>query len=88
MKRVGVAELKNNLSRYLRAAEMGQTIEITNRARGVARLVPVDPGRRVLIAPATRLIADVQARRIPPLNLAIDLATVLDDERADRVPPG
>lgn len=88
MKRVGVAELKNNLSRYLRAAEAGETIEVTDRARPLARLVPVDPARRATIRPAPRSLAEVRARRIAPLKLGVDLATILDEERADRVLPG
>ena len=88
MKRVGVAELKNNLSRYLRAAEAGETIEVTDRARALARLVPVDAPRHATIRPGTRSLADIRARHIAPLRLRIDLATILDEERADRVPPG
>ncbi|TAL09086.1 MAG: type II toxin-antitoxin system prevent-host-death family antitoxin [Chloroflexota bacterium] len=88
MKRVGVAELKNNLSRYLRAAEAGETIEVTDHARALARLVPIDAPRRVTIRPATRTLADIQARQIAPLRLGVDLGTILDDERADRVLPG
>lgn len=88
MKRVGVAELKNNLSRYLRAAEAGETIEVTDRARALARLVPVDAPRRATIRPATRSLADIQARQITPLRLGIDLGMILDEERADRVLPG
>ena len=85
MKRVGVAELKNHLSRYLRAAEAGETIEVTDHARALARIVPVGgPGRRAAIRPATRSLAEVRARRVPPLALSVDLATILDEERADR----
>ena len=91
MKRVRVAELKNNLSRYLRAAEAGETIEVTDRARPLARLVPVDPvdpARRATIRPAPRSLAEVRARRIAPLKLGVDIATILDEERTDRVLPG
>lgn len=88
MKRVGVAELKNNLSRYLRAAEAGETIEVTDHARTLARLVPVDEPRRATIRPATRPLAEIRARHIVPLRLSIDLATILDEERGDRVLPG
>jgi prevent-host-death family protein len=89
MKRVGVAELKNNLSRYLRAAEAGETIEVTDHARALARIVPAaGSGRRITIQPATRPLAELRARRLAPLALAVDLATILDEERADRrLPP-
>ena len=88
MKRVGVAELRNSLSQHLRAAEAGETIEVTDRARAMARLVPVDAPRRATIRPATRSLADIRTRHIVPLDLGIDLATILDEERADRVSPG
>ena len=85
MKRVGVAELKNNLSRYLRAAEAGETIEVTDHARALARLVPMDARRGATIRPATLSLADIRARQIVPLKLGVELATILDEERADRV---
>jgi prevent-host-death family protein len=44
-KSVGVHEAKTNLSRLLDEVANGQEIEITNRGRAVARLVPV--GRRM-----------------------------------------
>ena len=37
MKQVGVAELKNNLSRHLRAVESGEVIEVTDHDRPIAR---------------------------------------------------
>ena len=88
MKRVGVAELKNNLSRYLRAAEAGETIEVTDHARALARLVPVDTERRVTIRPATRPFAEVRARRIEPLHVGLNVDAALEEERADRTLPG
>ena len=84
MKRVGVAELKNNLSRYLRAAEAGETIEVTDHARALARLVPAEVRARATIRPATRSLAEVRARRLSPLDLGVDLAVILEEERADR----
>jgi prevent-host-death family protein len=41
MERVGVRELKASLSRYLVRVREGETIEVTDRGRPVARLVPV-----------------------------------------------
>ena len=37
---VGIRELKNRLSKYLRAVKAGQTILITDRGRPVGRLIP------------------------------------------------
>ena len=41
MRRIGVRELRQQASRYLREVEHGETIEVTDRGRPVARLVPV-----------------------------------------------
>ncbi len=41
MDRVGVRELKASLSRYLGRVRSGETIEVTDRGRPVARIVPV-----------------------------------------------
>lgn len=39
---VGVRQLKNGLSAYLRRVNEGRTIVVTDRGRAVARLVPPD----------------------------------------------
>lgn len=43
MKRIGIRELRQNASRHLREVEQGETIEVTDRGRPVARIVPVPP---------------------------------------------
>jgi prevent-host-death family protein len=52
MKSIGIRELRQHASRYLRDVERGETIEITDRGRPVARLVPTADG-----SPIDRLIA-------------------------------
>jgi prevent-host-death family protein len=37
---VGIKELKNNLSRYLRSVKKGDEVLITERGRTIARIVP------------------------------------------------
>ena len=41
MKSIGVRELRQRASEYLREVEQGRTLEVTARGRPVARLVPV-----------------------------------------------
>jgi prevent-host-death family protein len=41
MERIGVRELRQHASRYLARVRAGETIEVTDRGRPVARLVPV-----------------------------------------------
>jgi prevent-host-death family protein len=43
MKSVGIKALKDELSRYVKAAEAGETVLVTDRGRVVARLVPPAP---------------------------------------------
>ena len=47
MKTVGVRELRQQASRYLREVERGGTIEVTDRGRPVARLVPIPGSSRI-----------------------------------------
>ncbi|MBA2506283.1 MAG: type II toxin-antitoxin system prevent-host-death family antitoxin [Thermoleophilaceae bacterium] len=41
MRAIGIRELRQHASRYLREVERGATIEVTDRGRPVARLVPI-----------------------------------------------
>ena len=53
MKRVKIAELKDHLSRHLRAVERGMSLEVTDRDRPIARIVPLakEPAPVRLIPP-------------------------------------
>ena len=59
MERIGVRELRQNASRYLKRVEAGETVEVTDRGRLVALLVPPSPAQTA----RERLIA--QGRLIP-----------------------
>jgi prevent-host-death family protein len=41
MRRIGIRELRQYASRYLRRVEAGETLEVTDRGRPVALLVPL-----------------------------------------------
>jgi len=47
MRSIGIRELRQHASRYLRDVERGETIEVTDRGRRVARLVPPAQGGAV-----------------------------------------
>ncbi len=47
-KEVALREANQQFARYVRAVEAGDTFVITRRGKPVARLVPVEPGKRVL----------------------------------------
>ena len=42
-----MAKLKDQLSTHLRAVEAGDEVEVTDRGRPIARIVPVRPAARV-----------------------------------------
>jgi prevent-host-death family protein len=41
--RVGIRELKNKLSDYLRRIKTGETVIITDRGKPIAKIVPIQP---------------------------------------------
>lgn len=54
MESVGVRELRQNLSLYLRDVKAGNSLRVTERGREVARLVPSGPTD----SPIARLVAE------------------------------
>ncbi|HTT54236.1 MAG TPA: type II toxin-antitoxin system prevent-host-death family antitoxin [Streptosporangiaceae bacterium] len=75
---IGIRELRQHASVYVDLAEKGQTVDITNRGRLVARLVPA----REPESPLERLYA---AGILEP---AEEPGNLLDIEPAPPVPPG
>lgn len=82
MKRVKIAELKDNLSRYLRAVEAGDEVEVTDRGRPIARIVPITRGPRII--PAKRPFSEIRKKRYPPANWPVDSLQLLLEERRER----
>jgi prevent-host-death family protein len=76
--RIGIRELRQHASIYVDLAEKGQTVDITNRGRLVARLVPAGDAE----SPLERLIA------AGVLRPAEDPGSLLDIEPAPPVPLG
>jgi prevent-host-death family protein len=82
MKRVKIAELKSQLSRHLRAVERGAEIEITDRDRPIARLVPIDGSRGIVIQPAKVPVSALRKRRHRPARWPVtSLELLLEDRR-------
>ncbi|MDL2335897.1 MAG: type II toxin-antitoxin system prevent-host-death family antitoxin [Chloroflexota bacterium] len=84
MKQVGVADLKNNLSRHLRDVKAGETIEVTDHDMPVARLVPVEPKSRLVIREPTRPFSEIANKRYTPANLPVSSLELLMEDRARR----
>ncbi len=92
MDRVGVRELRQNLSVYLRRVRRGEVLEVTERGEPVAVLHPIAASDDVFARLAAR---QIQIRRglgnladLPPpakLQLERRLGDVLDALREDRI---
>lgn len=80
-------QLRQHASRYLDRVKSGETVEVTERGRLVALLVPPEPAataRARLIAEG-RLLPAAGALILPPrLKVAESSEEVLDDLRDDR----
>src|SRR5437870_1385634 len=94
--RVGVRELRQNLSVYLRRVKTGEALEVTERGHVVARLVPAREDESVLERPIDEVLRTVTvvaidddvllaAAELEPAQLrtldAIHLATALRVEQ-------
>ncbi len=87
MLRIGVRELRQHASRYLERVKAGETVEVTERGRLIALLVPPGPGtsaRERLIA-AGRLLPSAGPLLLPDrVQASADSGDLLDELRADR----
>jgi prevent-host-death family protein len=87
MERIGVRELRQHASRYLARVRAGETIEVTDRGRAVARLVPVGEDTwEDLVASGQVLPAedpDFDFAAVEPLDLGFLASERLDQMRAD-----
>jgi prevent-host-death family protein len=61
MERIGVRELRQHASRWLRRVAAGESFEVTDRGRPVARLVPVPPLEGAERLRAERRLSDATA---------------------------
>ena len=89
LEKIGIRELRQHASRWVAKASAGATIQITDRGRPVARLVPADP----VASTRDKLIAEglLSPAANPRTSLSADnllegppLSQILDELRADR----
>lgn len=74
MRSVGLKVLKNKLSEYVRLAERGETVLVTDRDRVVAELVPPRDTRSPILADA--MLADLVRKGLLAPALMHDTAPV------------
>jgi len=85
MKRVKIAQLKDQLSKHLRAVERGAEIEVTDRERPIARIVPVPrEAPEVRLLPAKRPFSEVRRKRCRPAGWPVSAVDLLLEDRRRR----
>jgi prevent-host-death family protein len=85
MKRVKIAELKDQLSQHLRAVEKGAEVVVTDRDRPIARIVPFERGaEQVSYSLPLKDFAEIRDRRRTPAAWKISSTELLLEERRDR----
>jgi prevent-host-death family protein len=79
MRAIGIRELRQHASRYLREVERGETIEVTDRGHPVARLVPI---------PRSGGLAELAAsgRLVPAAGDALELGVPLTPAAGEALP--
>lgn len=97
MRGIGIKQLKNELSRHVRAAAAGETVLVLDRGRVVAELgpprqsLPADDQEAILARlEAQGLIEPAKVKsplpEIPPGKMSLEqLLAELDEDRADRL---
>jgi prevent-host-death family protein len=88
MRRVGVRELRQNASAVLRRVAAGEVVEVTDRGRAVARIVPMYEASRLeqLVAEgrASGVTGDLlEVKPIARVAGKPSLSKILADMRAD-----
>jgi prevent-host-death family protein len=87
MERIGVRELRQHASRYLERVARGETLEVTDRGRPVARLVPVGTDTWADMVASGRVtpaedVTDVAHE--PPGEYGVEASAVLAAMRAEQ----
>ena len=82
MSRVGIADLKANLSRHLRRVRTGRTLTVVDRNTPIAQLVPYDATAPLEVRRATRKPSEL---RLPSAPAAVtDSLRILLEDRGSR----
>lgn len=86
MDRIGVRELRQHASRYLERVSHGESLEVTDRGRPVARLVPITGEPWADLIASGRVVPaedPVDIAETPPGDYDIDVSARLAELRAD-----
>jgi prevent-host-death family protein len=84
MQRVGVRELRQHASRYLALVARGERVEVTDRGRPVAMLVPVQGELWDDLLASGRVIQPMDSADIaeePPVDYGVNASRILQTMR-------
>jgi prevent-host-death family protein len=89
VEQIGIRELRQHASKWIEKVKSGASIQITDRGRPVARLMPVnstDLERDALTAAGLLIPAATPRTAFDTANLIVGhaLIPILDEQRADR----
>ncbi len=86
MRKVGIRQLKDGLSRYLRAVRRGATLTVFDRGVPIARIVPFgqEGGHMIVRYPCHTSPPLHRIPLPPPLKVDVDVVALLADERGAR----
>jgi|RhiMethySRZTD1v2_1073278.scaffolds.fasta_scaffold1814400_1 prevent-host-death family protein len=84
MKQVRISDLKAHLSEHVRAAEAGEIIEVMDRARAVARIVPTEREAVLELIPRGRKFASIRNIKLPRARVSMTSLEILRMERGSR----
>ena len=88
MERIGLRELRQNASRYIARVARGETVEVTQRGRLVARIVPVGPDTwedLILRGDVIPAESPGDLHDIVPTRVDFDASAELQRQREDRL---
>lgn len=80
MERIGLRELRQNASKYIARVARGETLEVTQRGRLVARIVPARPDTWEDMIARGEIIPAESAGRLEdiiPIDCGVNLSEVL-----------
>jgi prevent-host-death family protein len=86
MERIGLRELRQNASRYIARVARGETVEVTQRGRLIARIVPAgEDSWEELILRGDVIPAESPGDLldVTPLDVDVDASAALQRLRAD-----
>jgi len=84
VQRIGVRELRQHASRYLALVARGELVEVTDRGRPVAMLVPVRTEAWDALLASNRVVRPEDAADLadePPVDYGLDASSVLRSMR-------